>query len=62
MLTIKWNTGDSRYTRFNYPCFRISAVLFQCYEEHQYPIRGQILNPITCVESSPRLSENVVRL
>jgi hypothetical protein len=33
-------TGDFRYTRFRYPRFRISAVLFQCHEEHQYPIRG----------------------
>jgi hypothetical protein len=31
-------TGDSRYTRFHYPRFRISAVLFQCYEEYlSYP-------------------------
>jgi hypothetical protein len=30
-----FNTGDSRYTRFRYPRFRITAVLFQYYEEHQ---------------------------
>jgi hypothetical protein len=46
------NTGDSRYTRF-----RISVLLLQCYKkERQYPIRGQILKPITCVEHSPGLS------
>jgi hypothetical protein len=54
--------GDSRYTRFRYPRFRISAVLFQFCEEHQYPIRGQILNPITCVEPSPGLSWNVMQM
>jgi hypothetical protein len=32
------STGDSRYTRFHYPRFRISAVLFQYYEEYlSYP-------------------------
>jgi hypothetical protein len=56
------NTGDSRYTRFRYPSFRISTVLFQCYEEHQYPVRGQILNPITCVKLSPGLSEYVIQM
>jgi hypothetical protein len=39
-------TGDSRYIRFRDPRFCISAVLFQYYKEHQYPIRGQILKPI----------------
>jgi hypothetical protein len=43
------------YTRFLYPRFRLFAALFQCHEEHQYAIRGQILEPITCVEPSPRL-------
>jgi hypothetical protein len=38
-----WVTGDSHYTRFRCPRFCISAFLFQCYKEHQYPIRGQIL-------------------
>jgi hypothetical protein len=33
-------TGDPRYTRFRYPRFSISAVLFQYHEKHQYPIRG----------------------
>jgi hypothetical protein len=37
------STGDSRYTRFCYQRFRISAVLFQQHEEHQYTTRGQIL-------------------
>jgi hypothetical protein len=27
-------------TRFRYPCFRISALLFQCHDEHKFPIRG----------------------
>jgi hypothetical protein len=49
-------------TRFRYPRFRLSAVLFQCHEEHQYPIRGQILKPITCVEHSPDLSGNVMQM
>jgi hypothetical protein len=54
--------GDSRYTCFRYPRFRISAVLFQYCEEHQYPILGQILKPFTCVESSQRLSWNVMQM
>jgi hypothetical protein len=32
--------GDFRCTLFRYLRFRISAVLFQYHEEHQYPIRG----------------------
>jgi hypothetical protein len=52
----------SHYTRFRYPRFRISGVLFKYHEEHQYPIRGQILKPITCVEPSPRLSGNVMQM
>jgi hypothetical protein len=55
-------TGDSRYTRFSYPRFHISAVLFQFYEKHAYPIHGQILKPITCVEPYPGLSENVMQM
>jgi hypothetical protein len=39
--------------RFRYPRFRIFVVLFQYYEGHQYSIRDQILEPITCVEPSP---------
>jgi hypothetical protein len=34
------NTGDSRCMRFRYWRFRISTVLFQYHEEHQYRIRG----------------------
>jgi hypothetical protein len=56
------NTGDSHYTRFRFPRFRISAVLFQHYEKHQYPIRGQLLKPITCTELPPGLSGNVMQL
>jgi hypothetical protein len=44
------NTISSRYTRFRDSCFRISAALFQYPEEHPYPIRGQILKPVNCVE------------
>jgi hypothetical protein len=33
------NKGDSHYTPFRHPRFRISAVLFQYHEEHQYPTR-----------------------
>jgi hypothetical protein len=51
------STDDSRYTRF-----RISAVLFQCHEKHQYPIRGRILKHVTCVEPSPGLSGNVMQV
>jgi hypothetical protein len=29
-----------RYTRFRYLCFRVSAVLFQLHEKHQWPILG----------------------
>jgi hypothetical protein len=39
----------------------MSAVLFQHYEEHQHPIRGQILKPITGVETSLGLSWNVMQ-
>jgi hypothetical protein len=45
-----------------YPRSRISAVLFQYRKEHQYPIRGHILKPITCVEPSPGLSGNVLQM
>lgn len=38
------------------------AALFQYYDEHQYPIRGQVLKPHTCVEPSPGLSRNVMHL
>jgi hypothetical protein len=55
------NTSDSSYTRFCCPRFRISAVLFR-YHEHQYPIRGQILKLITCVETFPGLSGNVMQI
>jgi hypothetical protein len=48
---------DCRYTRF-----RISAVIFQYYEENQYAIRCQILKPITCVEPSTGLSVHVVQM
>lgn len=40
----------------------LSADLFQCYKEHQYPIRGQILRAITCAEPSPGLSGNVMQV
>jgi hypothetical protein len=69
---INVKTGDAirtlqcRYssdpTRFRYPHFRISAVLFQCYERHQYPNRGQILKPVTCVEPFAVLSGNVMQM
>jgi hypothetical protein len=54
------STGDSHYMCFHHPHFRISAVLFQYHEEHQYPICGHILKHITCVEPSPGLSGNVM--
>jgi hypothetical protein len=48
-------TGESRYTRFLYPCFRVSAVLFQYHEEHQYSIRGHgrscYAGPLSCARS-----------
>jgi hypothetical protein len=48
-------TSDSNYTRFRYPLFHISAVLFQYHEEHQYPIRGHVRNcragPLSCARS-----------
>jgi hypothetical protein len=41
----------------------LSAVLFQYHEEHQYPILGQILKPVTdCVEPSAGLSGNVMQM
>jgi hypothetical protein len=54
--------GESRYTWFRCPHFRISVVLFQYHEEHQYPSRGQNLKPITCVDPSPGLSGNVMQM
>jgi hypothetical protein len=66
IITLNWilkkYAGDSHYTRFQYPCFRTFAVSFQYHEEHQCPIRGQILKPITCVETSPGLSGNVMQM
>jgi hypothetical protein len=51
-----------RYMRFRYPRFRISAVLFQFYEKHQYPIRGQILKPPAWDEPSSGLLGNVMQM
>jgi hypothetical protein len=48
--------GDSSYA------LSLSAVLFQYYEVHQYPICGRIFNPITCIEPSPGLSGNVIQM
>jgi hypothetical protein len=56
------DTCDSHYTRFRHPRFRIYAVLFQHYEEHQHHIRGQILKSVICVEPSPGLSDYVMQL
>jgi hypothetical protein len=53
-------TGDCPYTRFQYPRLSISVILFLCCEEHQYPIRGQILNVI--IEPSPGLSAEVTQM
>jgi hypothetical protein len=48
-------SGESRYTRFRYSPFRISALLFQYYDEHQYPIRGHGRScracPMSCARS-----------
>jgi hypothetical protein len=33
-------TGDSHYIFFHYRHFCMSAVLFQCHEEHQCPIHS----------------------
>jgi hypothetical protein len=38
-----YRKSGSCYTRF-----RISTVIFQYYEEHQYPNRSRILKPVTC--------------
>jgi hypothetical protein len=50
------------YRRLSLHALSLFTVLFQYHEEHQYPIRGQILNPITCVEPSPGLSGNVMQM
>jgi hypothetical protein len=50
-------TRNCRYTR----C-RISTVLYQYREEHQYPIRGKILKPVSCVEPFPGLSGTVMQM
>jgi hypothetical protein len=34
MLPLPSNTGDSHYMHLRYPCFHISAVLFQYHEEY----------------------------
>jgi hypothetical protein len=58
-IKIQAHTGDSRYMRF-----RISAVLFQYHEEHQYPIRGhgrRCTGPLSCARSftdSPNLFDS----
>jgi hypothetical protein len=51
-----FNTGDFGYTHFLYLRFHISAVLFRYNQDHEYPIRWQILKPVTCVKTSPDLS------
>jgi hypothetical protein len=48
--------------RFRYQSPRISAVLFHCHEEQQYPIGGQILKSITSIEHSSGLSGNVIHM
>jgi hypothetical protein len=52
----------THYTRFPYPRFRISAVLFQYYDEHQNSIRIQILKLITWVKPCPGLPGNVMQM
>jgi hypothetical protein len=52
----------SVYRRLSLYALSLSTVLFQYYEEHQYPIHGKILKPITCVEPSPGLSGNVIQM
>jgi hypothetical protein len=47
---------------FTIHIFCISAILFQYYEKHQYPICGQILKCITCIKQSPHLSRNVMQM
>jgi hypothetical protein len=62
-VVIKINyTGGYHYARFRYQRFRVSAVLFHNYKEHQYPIiDGQILNRIICIELSPGLLGTVMQ-
>jgi hypothetical protein len=36
------------------------SQLVSYYEEHQHPIRGKILNSVTCVGPSPGLSGNIL--
>jgi hypothetical protein len=50
------------FSHIRYPRFRISAVLFQYHEEHQYSTRGQILKPVACVEPSPGLPGNEMQM
>jgi hypothetical protein len=51
------NNNDSRKTRFHHPRFRISVVLFQYHEEHQYRIRGHgrscRAGPLSCATPPP---------
>jgi hypothetical protein len=49
-------------TCFCCPLVSITAALFQYHDEHQYSISGQIIKAVTCIESSPGLSGNVMRM
>jgi hypothetical protein len=42
--------------------FRLSAVSFKYHNDHQHPIHGQILKPITYFELSPALSGIVIQM
>jgi hypothetical protein len=44
--------------RIGYPSFRISAVLFRFYEEHQFQFSGIILS----VEPSPSDADDKLRI
>jgi hypothetical protein len=52
------NTGDSGFTRFRCLYFHIRSGV----RSMKYPICGQFLRPITYVEPSPHLSENVIEM
>jgi hypothetical protein len=54
--------GETKYRGLSLYALSIYAVLFQYHEEHQYPIRGQMLKPVTRDEPSPGLSGNVMQM
>jgi hypothetical protein len=56
---LQLHTNDCRCTCSHYFCFRLSAVLFQCHEEHQCPTSCRPC-PLSCARSFPYSSLHFV--